>query len=283
MKVATPLEENPMEENPNGGAKETDANIRFLDLVAQLAGAITAATVLFSVLYNWAYFETVYPSALQLFTIGDHIASAIEFLPATVASAVVGGLFGYFGFIGKLIPKKKNPKPYSPDEWKKVRRTQYVFWSIIFLGFGGFLQLLSPPGLWIFAISTILTLWMLFGHDVLAKMQLRRKMQIFVYFIPLYCAIAVMYGNGRAIGDLSNTDGTTRVILADHTVLDNMVVLRYLDKGIILRPSETNAVLYEPWGQIEEISTLGIKFTDKVRACIWFGIGCGLHQSFSHN
>lgn len=271
--MADPAASHRLQDQPKDGA-----GLSFLELVPQLAAVVTAATVLYSVLYNWAYFETIYPAGIQLLTISDHVASALKFLPIAIGYCLLGWVAGYFRLLSKILPKPKNPKPFSADEWPRIRRIQYTFWTAVILGSGVLLAALSWPHEWVSAGLAILMLWVMFGDNVLAKTPISWRGRYLLLVLPVFCVLALMNGNSEAVDDLSSSIGTVQVIVKDHPPINGVVVLRYLDKGIIFRVVSTSAVVYAPWDRIEQVSVAGARIERQPRACIWFGILCRSRQ-----
>ncbi|MDT5029577.1 MAG: hypothetical protein QOE61_6182 [Micromonosporaceae bacterium] len=54
-------------------------------MATQVVGAITALTLLSSIIYDWAYFQTIDRRLIQLLSINDHITNALEWLPLVTA------------------------------------------------------------------------------------------------------------------------------------------------------------------------------------------------------
>jgi hypothetical protein len=57
-----------------------------LKLVPLVLGLLAPTTLVCSMVYNWAFFETVDPTGLQLLTLSDHVVTALEWVPFVVAS-----------------------------------------------------------------------------------------------------------------------------------------------------------------------------------------------------
>src|SRR5258708_37319926 len=61
-----------------------------------IAAVFSGGTIVLSVVYDWAYFAVVDPSAIQLMSISDHVSSAMQWLPLSVivyfASLFLNGL-----------------------------------------------------------------------------------------------------------------------------------------------------------------------------------------------
>ncbi len=65
-----------------------------LENVGAVAGAVSALSLLVSILYNWQYFRIVRADLFQLLTLADYFATAVQVVSAIAVGAVFSGVLG---------------------------------------------------------------------------------------------------------------------------------------------------------------------------------------------
>ena len=72
--------------------------------VGAVAGAVSALSLLVSILYDWQYFRIVRADLFQLLTLADYFATAVQVVSAIAVRAVFSGVLGGLGaMIGTII------------------------------------------------------------------------------------------------------------------------------------------------------------------------------------
>ncbi len=75
-----------------------------LENVGAVAGAVSALSLLVSILYNWQYFRIVRADLFQLLTLADYFATGVQVVSAIAVGAVFSGVLGGLGaMIGSII------------------------------------------------------------------------------------------------------------------------------------------------------------------------------------
>jgi len=232
----------------------------------QAATIVTGSTVVLSVFYNWAYFSIADPSAMQLFTIADHISSALQWLPAAILSYSVL-------YIGVAAPHIIAPVP-------PFRQLPTVWASVVGVALFLILQaayLFTGSSDWRFVIPTMLILWSYFVARTGRKRGWSEQTKVLLLVIPLALSYSLLQGNRSAITDFTRHTGNAMVVTKDGKRLDRAVLLRQIDKGVILRKIDDDRVVFLQWGDVKELNVATSKVDLEPRVCRLFNLFCSIN------
>jgi hypothetical protein len=110
-------------------------------MATQVVGAITALTLLSSIIYDWAYFQTIDRRLIQLLSINDHITNALEWLPLVTAINLPILFLGYHVSLGRYIDR-------SAEYIKMNDKYGWLTYSFCFFICFVLIFLLLPPSEW---------------------------------------------------------------------------------------------------------------------------------------
>jgi len=250
-----------------------------LERIGQMIALVTATCIGFSVLFDWGYFQAIDARMFSSMTLSDHIAAAMERIPNLffiVAIALVVSLH-----------------PGDETKWSEDRKKRHMVlfqigdrefgpvvltptWLWIWTGVFGVLMLLSA-----FAASNLVFLLCMFWWARLCFPVVQRLrnwglnwLPPFVFFGPVYAVMAITWGSGAAVADLSKGIGDYTIVLESGDQISGVLVLRTSEHGLYLRDPHAEANLILNWSSVREVRRAGIERTSLVRdyVCRWTGL-----------
>jgi hypothetical protein len=100
-------------------------------------------------------------------------------------------------------------------------------------------------------------------------------LQALSWSVPASCVVALALGYTFAVSDMTLRSGDTSIKLKDGPPIGNVVVLRHLEKGVLLRVADSDRIRFIPWDGISEFSSgtrPGLVATPLL--CSWIGVLC---------
>jgi hypothetical protein len=236
---------------------------------SQVVATVSSLTVLLAVVYNWAYFKVAAPHQMELLTLSDHIAGALEWLPVIILS--MGGGWSYGVLIG--ISRNVEAKPklglfnFERNTWLVFACTSVV-WILV-------LYLIDETSSWFGTFMPGMFLWMLCIFRILDRVpHIHYQLYIVILLVPLLVAFAAVRGNIEGLSDFTSREGTTTLVIQDGDRIEHAVLLRELEKGALLRRVDTDEIAFVPWQRVSRLITAGVLVDRRRRICVYLHLFC---------
>lgn len=241
-----------------------------LDKWSEAAAAITGITVMMSVLYNWSYFEVAYPAGMQLLTISDHVSSALTWLPGAILTYLVGAA------LNTIIRVDVFPRRDAPTLRPRVFVwAENFFWAALL----AVPVLLAQPTDWWGCTAVAGLVWLRFVLLLIARRGWKGLMPVLLLIaLPWLISASLIAGDRAALADFSATKGNATILLTDGASFDDDLVLRQLEKGVLVRNLRNDNVSFFRWEVVQQLTTHEGQIDHRWRSCIWFGLFCGDHR-----
>lgn len=210
----------------------------FLD-VAKVTGSASAITVAISLAHETGYFYVVGSKFITFYSIEDYITSSIEWLPAALISFFIGVSIQFIltGLEGGKSHREIANKSQYP-------RAMYLFrasadWSLIALAVGIALTAASFSNIYTLYAMIFIAIWSISQIYLFKTGYLQSKFSRTqaLTFLGAPLLLSLIFGVGALRGEkaLSSTDSFDRIIFKNGDVIDNVAVLRNLEKGVLLK------------------------------------------------
>jgi hypothetical protein len=95
---------------------------------------------------------------------------------------------------------------------------------------------------------------------------------IVLWIAFFFCFSALVQGNQRAYADFTTKTGDTTVDLKDGGTIKDAVLLRHLDRGLLLRRVTDNEVFFVRWEEVRRLAAELIPVEQRDRVCVWFNL-----------
>ena len=255
---------------PAPAAISTTAKFDLLEALPRAVGVVSGATVALSVAYNWSYFETFDPPAIQLLSISDHVTSALQWLPGTIALYLISWLSTT---ISNYILPMQFPLPPRPSRREMTKWKKYLTILCIMSLIAGTSLFHAPVDRTVF--YTVLSgTWLVFLWKEGSYLGWSNNWVVAMLMIPGTLVFALSAGNQRAMDDFALIQGDSKVTIGNDQSVENVLLLRRLDKGLLIRKVSENEVIFLPWDQIKQFSTTKPKIDRRWQICISFNVLC---------
>ncbi|MBR8076079.1 MULTISPECIES: hypothetical protein [Burkholderia cepacia complex] len=261
---------------PSGSSSALESASKGITLVAALALPC-------SVVYDWAYYSRLGLELAQVpTTLSDHARTAVNWLPAMVlATAITIALH----LAGRRLDGWADPAELYRGAVARVATARWhkrmfvrifvspysLLWTGAVVNGGAFLYY-GGGQLGGFLVATAallgLLLYLVLPPIDKAPKWLVSQLRIAILFGPMLAASAFSAGDRAAVSALKENP-TASVTLTNNQVLSKMVVLRYLDKGVLVKRSDSH-LLFVLWSSISEIDDARQRSTIRGLRCIWF-------------
>lgn len=250
-----------------------------------IAGLVPGASLLVSVVHEWAYFSVINPDLIRLMTISDYFSSILKWLPGTVIAMFVGyaALFITRRIEGGMTEEELISTSSAPRFTRLFRAASNNLLRLMVLVGIPYAVITLPIWMSSFIGIPILVAWVYLAswvtsHERLSGWMTRRMKMAFEWLPPLIIFIA-MLGSSEAAIALVAKKGDSEVILNSDTTMD-VLLLRPLEVGLVVRQPETEKVIVLPWHKIAEFNhsseTLPMMTTT---GCYLFGWPCKTDDS----
>ena len=234
-----------------------------LDKIPKLTTLATGLTIVFSVLYDWAYFRIVEPNFFNHLTLGEHISSALEHIP-------VMGIFWGLTVI-YLIGRK--PTPIPEDEMEHYTDENHPLRPIIFSRTEDRItgvkvdSIFTITTMWVMAIVVeilnirfihmfwliaIIITWPRLVRSVCEECEKsgREFLKPYLVIIPVFVAYALLSGWNAGTYDLRA--GATHDLKSSSSQLNYKVhPLRKFENGLLVRVPSTQKNYFISWDKVQ--------------------------------
>lgn len=241
-----------MERNLQDKGSPTSELRDFRSIISIIPGIIALMTVVLiscSAIYNWTFFLYFDPKFMSLLTISDYLAGSIWWLPIAILSVPAYISLPYFmkkaAFRTKLA-KKSNSKPHIYIRIYNFISKHFLFYLVIITFL--FVLLFIPlkfgiPFILISIISSKILVLLLIGLP--KKPELRQFIILFpavsCSFIMLFLASVV--GIVHAFGVIFQIESPQKIV-TKNGLIENVIVMRNVEKGIIVNLRSNNSVIF---------------------------------------
>ncbi len=218
-----------------------------LDLIERLSRVValaSAVTVVASVFYDWAYFGVGAPSAMQLLTIGDHVSGALQWLPLTALTYALNITFY------SLSPRASAPKTTPKTSARKTSWAARNFWRMVLafiLALSLVAYLFSALAVWSPVLGLGLVAWIIFVYRAGLQKGMRDHLTTSLLLGGLIVLVSLERGNDAGVTAFGTTKADTELVTRDGTQIDQAVVIRQMEKGVLVRNVVTNRLTFAPW------------------------------------
>lgn len=258
---------------------QVGGNTSMPSTVTQFISVGGTACLIFSVLYDFAYFGIVDRGFFSALSLGDHLTSALDRIPLSLGVFIVGILFSIF-----LTPTKV---PEGTDLGAKgmpvlfennavgivINRWHWI--TVIFVFFVGLLGFVFSPFPYSALLVVVFILWNNFSS--LVTFRLRRwgggKIAPYFHFSGMFAILALFLGVQNGYSDLAKTKGEFSIWLSNNTQLSDVIILKQGQFGTILRVPASNLNMQLRWDQIRYIEKI-TPVERRSNGCRWFGTFC---------
>lgn len=238
-------------------------SVNIFEILSQAAAAVSSLTVVSAVFYNWAYFSTVAPRVGQLLTISDQVSSALQWLPASIISYCVGLILN-FGVMGRILGGRPL-RHYGPRTIVHIT----VAISITLAYFT------SGPSNWDGVIATSF-MWVFYMLTVTMNQAWLTQLRIFLIIAAMLMFISLSRGNANGLADLGSKTSDATLVTKEGPQIAPALVLREIEKGVLLRTIKDNKITFVPWEDVRELIVSPSQINRHTRMCIYFNMFCSL-------
>lgn len=267
------------------GPTASGGNFIMLERWSQFAAVVTGATVVFSVLYNWAYFEVAYPAGIQLMSITDHVTSALEWIPQSLF------LYAWSVFIALSSTPSHRASTNASNATSEARRWQVIMARIILRSWR-FLRAAGPTGLvlgiyffsdrteWWATIAAISLVLFLYLSRLERDGRIKWPYNWYAAVTIVFIGYSLEDGNRSGLRDFLATTGDAAIVTKQGDTFDDVVLLRQLDRGVLFRPINQTNVSFLKWDDVAKLTALSDPIDQRWRICVDFKLFCGdaLHK-----
>jgi hypothetical protein len=243
---------------------EKKLGIESVGKIATLAASLSLPA---SVIFDWGYFQALnipmreVPSSLI-----DHAKSAVYWFP--LALFVACGWMAFHIFLVRFTANTilNRPRPRTVLEIKDFRAVEprLTFIARVALSFGGLLavgaalayvlfgDVLFPLAIFGFSLIWVsVIMWMLMHPSVITRWSVE------IVFVMMFAPSAAfsLWGIGYNFGLYANfATPNTEITLAGQSAVQPVFVIRYFDKGVLVR-TRSDGVEFFQWSNIAAINS----------------------------
>ena len=234
-----------------------------------------------TVIHEWRYFAALDLDMFAVVKATDLLSLSINWAPLPAVALVIGALINVALSVQEkgLTDEQIVADSDSPAKTRSLRK-----WAdrVPFLTSSVFLLHMFMLGPAAYSVVPYLGfLWLSFGPIVPGKtvQRLGRRygggLLLTIYLAPpLLIAIPWGIADYGAVRDAKSEVGQHTVVLDDSSVLSDALILRSLDRGLLVRlPAEQRTELV-PWSRVTGISSALPSWDGRSRLCKWFNINC---------
>lgn len=247
-----------------------------LDTLGKTLGITASISFAASLLYDWGYYSALELSFADIpSSLTDHARSALIWVPA-----ILGGFIPYFVFevFTRRIERGMTEEEItstSPEWIKKFRASpqKLIFYSSFIFAVA---YVLMGDIFFNFAILAAVVLWISFAEwsQSHPRIEARRSLHVrlAIIILPAIGILLFSYGRSDAIKTYLALPNTT-FSLSGRNLPIEATVLRYFDKGVLLKEKDGQIAFYQ-WPSITQIETTATYKPNLGILCSRFQIRC---------
>lgn len=248
--------------------------INIVEKWPQAAAIVSGFTVMSAIAYNWAYFQVAAPSAMQFLNISDQVSSALQWLPASI-------LMYSFSIVFNLIVFHENRTQSQNTIYfsRKILKVSIITWAegLYFFTVVAVYFFSSTPD-WSGFVSVLGLGWFIY---LLVSAQRRSWIAQDEFILTIGSAllmISLVTGNQDGLKDFTSTAGNATLITKEGTRIEPAVMLREIDKGVLLRIPANDKIMFVPWEDVSELTVSMNQLDRRSRICVDFNIFCSVKE-----
>jgi hypothetical protein len=232
--------------------KATDA----LDIAPKAVAVLSFGVLIVTVLHDWGYFWMIGLRFQSVQTPYDHLANSIEWLPYSLV--FIGLTFAANSGLIRLLQKEGDFQEYPSGVSERNAKRKMKWPSRLFLFFN-----VVPAIITLFVLPTnaevvvglasvlyICAVWFVLHYTSLVR---RTEYATFLAISPTFVTLAFLSGATEADIALNSTLNVYRVEVKGSTPV-TLILLRSLDKGVLVWDRADNRATLIRWEQIDRIS-----------------------------
>jgi len=249
---------------------------KFIARMPSTSAAVSALALVLSVIHEWGYFSLIGEKWKATLAIRDYLTLTVEWLPYAIMWVGLYIAFDVFALASAYSASSRNKqgtRAIAPVLLQRVRSGLAKTVVSIYTRVGNFLFRLVP---WIFALAVITTYLTAQSYDWLVlkgltaavawsatflwcfktighHFEINRSALAAMGIFPAALMITFALGARHAHVDL-NTGEIFTVTIQDEKIMQQVVILRSIERGILLHDRETGTNRLLPWDQIVSIS-----------------------------
>ncbi|MDR3644362.1 MAG: hypothetical protein P4M02_04730 [Clostridia bacterium] len=252
-----------------------------LDVWPKIGACIAGVTIVLSLAFNWSYSHIAQIHAFQYMDINDYISSIMGWLPDAFVGFVIGGIF--WGINTRLLTSalcRIFPVLNRNTTHSVTKKSIYSKISIYIMPFftaimGAAIPFFFMPSRSYFYIYVFFMIFVSF-HLTMMRFFNYSKVVAAIFLFNIFFCESLMSGEATALYEFSVAKGNATVILRNGEKIYNSIVVRRLDKGVLLRVIDENKVTFIPWTAVDRLSVSDESRNLKPRICRMFRVRCDL-------
>jgi hypothetical protein len=245
--------------------------------IPSLLAVATFSALSLTVAHEWGYFGIIGTDFQSLFTTYDYLSELLVAIgPAFVALAVLLAIHvaamraDNFKAVGRSTAKSKWVRFISDWFWE-------IFYSIMFV----LVLLFSDETTRFYVYLVVGLIWTraigyVYGHDHFAKFKMT-PVGLLLLGLPAFMLCAYGLGRDGAYRDLKQTAAQYRLHLKSRAASQSVILLRLLDKGLVVLDPVSKAVAFQPKEDIKLIERDAPTWETRSLVCRHYGWSCPKH------
>lgn len=236
----------------------------FIDKLPKLIAAISFASIIAFVVYEWSYFFVIGPRFLLLFTAYDFISSAIIWIIPSSIIIIISLLFEFLPIID-----------YTKPNFSFLRRSIEFFAAIV--------AVVVLLGYWtglLFVACFICFMLVRLSNWIIQKYEIDKRIEPSILQMTIVIGLLIImaggFGYDMAYFDLRlrATEYSIEVKGEDVRKNEEVEVLRIIERGMIVLDRKSKRVKYIPSSQILSLKKVMPEPNPETLLCSWFNLGC---------
>jgi len=245
------------------GVKRKFSAAEILDRWQQIAGLVSGATIVASILYNWAYFDTGAPSAIGFMTIADYTSTFLDLLPISLLLVLI--VFGSAIFL--------TSNNVIAPLWALPKGIKYIVGLLFLLLLLGFW--VAPPYYYFYMAQSVFALWYLLVIRLTYKKTWSNTFKVCLLYVPLILIASIAKGNENAVNDFGQIYlGDDIITTQDGKDILDANIIRIMDRGLLIKLPRHEGIQFIPWDNIRQVKLDSNNIGLLPRFCTVFGLSC---------
>jgi len=233
-----------------------------LEIVAKGTGVLATTALVLSIIYDWGFLFALGLSFIEVPTsIGDHIRSALVWLPNTLLGIFAGLTIEFFNqrierglTEEEIIQSSKHPKLL-----RNFRASPAILFRVFAPVAVASFVLLGDPYRAILPIC-LMVVWSMFSEWAtsvpLIRLRRSKTMVTLFHWLPMVFFLVFFSGYNKAADMASRSDPHFRVVLTGGKAPTEVNILQYLDRGALVVQPSTKSVSLLGWSQVASIEVI---------------------------
>jgi hypothetical protein len=247
-----------------------------MDTLAKLSGALVLFILVFSIIFDWGYFNSIGHDFQRIASATDYLTNAIEWVPTF-------SIIFFIAVISALIiaRAKKWPPEYTDTSSDitsfKTDATFIIFEIMVLLGVGISLILLpSYVNTSYYFLSLLLWPYFLkyiFSHENAPKIR-GLPVNLAVLAGPMILVLAYSIGEDSGQRALHGNGDIYVLERKDDGTSSNIFILKGFEKGVLIRDVVKRDVELVRWDYVKSLKRRVFDKSPNSKLCNWIGWPC---------